>query len=188
MIYGKYQASRDAAWRCLIDFKISSLPINVAKLSAAAGIKVVANSATSYLKTGEFGLSILRDDQWIIVYDDFMPRQRSRFTVAHELGHIFLGHQLNANKYYRSFALDKPDEEIEADVFASRLLAPACVLWGLEVFSAAQIAEICDISNQSAQIRYERFETLKKRNKFLSSPLERQVYQNFYNFIQRNKK
>lgn len=189
MVYGRYKNSRNAAWQCLIDYKISSLPVNVVKIASAAGIKVIKNSTVPMLRSDEIGLSIAIDNQWFIIYDDTTSRQNSRFTIAHELGHIFLGHDLQGGVSFRRSGLNKPKpaKESEADIFASRLLAPACVLWGLEISCAEQISHLCDISLQRAQIRYKRFEKLQQRNKFLTSPLEQQVYKNFEKYIQSNK-
>lgn len=187
MIYGKYQYARDAAWQCLIDYCISSLPINILKLAKAMKIKVVKNSAVHKLKPDESGRSFFSNNQWVIVYNDLEPIQRCRFTIAHEIGHIVLGHKLKDGHYTRTFDLTKPAVEQEADIFASRLLAPACVLWALDLHTSQEIAQLCDISHQAAEIRAERMEILNRRNKFLLSPLERQVYKNFEKFINKQK-
>ena len=78
-------------------------------------------------------------------------------------------------------------QEYEAERFAMNLFAPACVLWGLDIHKAEDIAKICNISKQSAKKRADRMRTLYKRNKFLSSDLEKQVYQQFKKFIEENK-
>lgn len=78
-----------------------------------------------------------------------------------------------------------PTIEQQADAFAARLLAPACVLWALNVRTMTEIAELCDISNTAAQIRAERMKILYSRNKFLTSPLEKAVYDNFKEYIQK---
>lgn len=57
---------------------------------------------------------------------DFSPHRRCNFTLAHELGHIFLGHLL-----IPSSLKSKADilyEEWEADEFAARLLMPEILL------------------------------------------------------------
>lgn len=81
---------------------------------------------------------------------------------------------------------DRPIEQA-ANVFASRLLAPACVLWGCGAKTPEQIAALCGISHKAAQFRADRMEMLYKRNKFLSSPLEREVYRQFAAYIEENK-
>ena len=68
--------------------------------------------------------------------------------------------------------------------FTSNLLAPACVLWGLDIHTAEEISALCHISRQAAEFRAERMELLYERGKFLTSPLEQQVYDQFAPFIQ----
>lgn len=186
MIYGKYKNARNAAWRCLIDFNISELPVRPSLIANAAGIKVIENRVVHELAPHESGVSIFDGSQWYIVYDDENTNQRCRFTIAHELGHIFLGHELTKGYHARTFDTTKPATEQEADAFASRLLAPACVLWALNLHTAEEISRLCDISYTAAQIRAERMELLYKRNMFLTSPLERTVYKNFEGFIKEN--
>lgn len=189
MIYGKYKNARNAAWQCLIDYNVTSLPVSVLQVAKLAGIKVVKSSRTAdLLLKNEIGASIIINKQWYIVYNDSCSRQRCRFTVAHELGHIFLGHELkkrgNLTKTFKdsgSFA------EQEANIFASRLLAPACIIWALGLKTANEISAVCDISHSAAEFRAERMNTLYKRNRFLTSSLERKVYNNFNVFIQNSK-
>ena len=73
--------------------------------------------------------------------------------------------------------------EQAANRFAADLLAPACVLWGLDLHQAEDIARVCKISIQAAQFRAERMEILYQRNKFLLHPLERAVYRQFEPYI-----
>lgn len=75
------------------------------------------------------------------------------------------------------------DMEYQAERFAIDILAPACVLWGLNLHTTKDISEVCNISMASAQRRAERMETLYRRNMFLSHPLERQAFQQFKKFI-----
>lgn len=182
MIYGNYKKARNSAWQCLIDFNVTELPLKILGIAKNSGVKVVKNSEVNSLN-GESGKSYINNNQWLIVYNDKESLQRCKFTIAHELGHIFLGHTLKNEQYARTFDLTKSIEETEADIFASRLLAPACVLWGLDLHTPQEIASLCDISLQAAQIRSERMQILYERNKFLASPLERKVYENFKEFI-----
>ena len=179
MVYGKYKNARDTSWQCLIDYNVTSLPVKILDIAKRSGIKVIKNSLANKLITSQKGQSYINQDETIIIYDDTLPKTVIRYTVAHELGHIFLGHDL---------AYPTIEMENEANVFSSRLLAPACVLWGLNLHTPQEIATICDISLQSAEIRAERIKILYKRNKFLTSPLEKQVYENFKGFINEKRK
>lgn len=186
-IYGGYKKARNASWQALIDNKVYSLPVDVVRIVRDNGILLIKNSQADELRRGEAGISVFDGKQWYIVYDDLLPLGRKRFTVAHELGHIFLGHPLVAGFHARTTGGKLPQTESEANVFASRFLAPACVLWGLNVHTAADIARICEISAEAAEIRAKRMAALYKRNVFLASPLERQVYSQFERFIEQNR-
>lgn len=104
----------------------------------------------------------------------------------HEVGHYVLGH-LGDSALTRSESECRPEEEQAADRFAADVLMPACVLWGLDVRTPEEIAQLCNVSMRAAQIRAERMGVLYERNKFLLHPLERQVFEQFGKFIQNNK-
>ena len=178
MIYGKYRYARNSAWRCLIDYNVTSLPVKVLNIARRTGVRVIKNSIANELAENEKGHSYNKDNELIIIYDDTDPKTVMRFTIAHELGHIFLGHDLQNPTL---------SMENEANVFASRLLSPACVIWALDLHTPEEISKLCDISDKAAKIRAERMNILYERDKFLTSPLEKQVYENFKEFINRQK-
>ena len=62
---------------------------------------------------------------------------------------------------------------------------PATVLHILGIKSAEDIARICNVSMQSAEIRYERLLELEKRNMFNRHPLEKQVHSQFIDYIKK---
>ncbi len=186
-IYGVYKKARNASWQALIDNKVDSLPVDIVRIVHNNGILLLKNSQAHELRQGEAGISVFDGKQWFIVYDDLLPLGRKRFTVAHELGHIFLGHPLVAGFHARTTGGELPQTESEANVFASRFLAPACVLWGLNAHTAAEISRLCEISKEAAEIRAKRMAELYKRNMFLTSPLERRVYSQFEKFIEQNR-
>lgn len=124
------------------------------------------------------------DERVYICVSRTEPSARQRYTVLHELGHYLLGH-LGEVPLSRSESECRPAEEQAADHFAIGVLAPACVLWGLNLHTAEDIARVCGISMQAAQIRAERMELLRQRGMFLSHPLERKVYEQFRGFIEK---
>lgn len=188
--YGKYKNVRNAAWQCLIDFNVAELPVKVFRIAEMSGIKVIENSEVNgdnKLAQGELGKSIFEKGEWFIIFDETKPKHLCRYTIAHELGHIFLGHETKGDQHRRTFNTIKTEEETEADMFAARLLAPACVLWALDLYTPEEIFKVCDISLAAATNRAKRMDVLYKRNKFLVSPLERQVYKNFKKYIEKTK-
>ncbi len=64
------------------------------------------------------GLTLRQGDRALILYDDAIEnRGRVNWTIAHELGHVYLRHTEESQK-----------EQREADRFAAALLLPECVI------------------------------------------------------------
>lgn len=206
MTIKKYQEARDAVWALIIDLKINALPVKISDVFKALGIQL-----RTYSKNMDFineanligiaeksdGFTIYTGGKYTVFYDDTKPNKRIRFTLAHELGHVICKHLKDGMFSTRNTepSEDDPEEETQANIFASRLLAPACVLHELKLFSAEKISKVCDISMQSAGFRLERLMLLEERNErflktrghgcFYLSPLERQVHKQFGDFIDR---
>jgi Zn-dependent peptidase ImmA (M78 family) len=67
---------------------------------------------------------------------------RQRFTLAHELGHLFMGHQARVDLASDVFGTGSSPEEVEANYFAAEFLAPrAAVRSWLEERDLAPQAE-----------------------------------------------
>lgn len=82
----------------------------------ALDIKMVKNSQVNMLRKDQNGLAVYVGEQWYIIYDETMPLEEKRFTLAHELGHIFLNHKRKES------LLNDNAQEYEADIFAEGLL------------------------------------------------------------------
>lgn len=182
--YGIYKSTRNSSWRCLIDCNITELPIKPVKIAAFYGLTCLL--ATTAQLNGMSGMVEPVDNNIYISFNGDEPVTRQRFTIMHELGHYVLGH-LGDTPLSRSERECKPEEETAADRFAADMLMPACVLWGLGIHTAEDIARVCGVSIQAARIRAERMEVLYRRNMFLSHPLERQVFQQFKPWIDKCK-
>lgn len=179
MNYRDYKNSRDLAWRVLINEGVTELPVMVGKLCRSMGIRVVY-----YTPTDENdGYSTIIGGRAVIFVSKNCIPARQRFTCAHELGHILLGHVGQYKLVNREPSRGDNPIEHAANVFASRLLAPACVLWALDAKTPEEISALCQISHQAAAFRAERMAILYDRGKFLSSHLERQVYDQFGEYI-----
>ena len=188
MDYRKYQHSRNAAWQILIDHDASALPIRISALCKAMGIPIHLQDLS-----GGDSYSLMVDGRPVIVVNDQCSVQRQRFTAAHELGHIVLGHVGEYTLVNREPSPSDNSVEHEANVFASRLLAPAIVLRDLGVRSSEEIARLCDISAPAAAFRWERLQLLYERERqFLAErgrscfgmhPLEREVQAQFCDYI-----
>lgn len=83
----------------------------------------------------------------LVLYNADIPLTRRRFTLAHELGHIYLGHEDDAD-----------EQEREADRFAAQLLMPRILvdqlvrLWGKNL-PAEELAAVFGVSHAAAKNR-----------------------------------
>lgn len=178
MTYDIYKTARDEAWKFLIDNHVDSLPVKLSAICRQKGIALFYDRDKKYLSEKERGCTFtdnMGKFKIVLNPDDSMVIQR--YTIAHELGHIWLGH-------FTEKSMSNLDMEYQAERFAIDILAPACVLWRLNLHTAKDISEVCNISMSAAQRRAERMEVLYKRNMFLSHPLERQVFQQFRQLIE----
>ena len=189
MNYQIYKNARDTAWNFLIENNVTSLPIVFSGICRTNNIKLMRYVGDEYFADDERGVAYFDNGSPCILVNGNDELCVQRYTIAHELGHIYLGHLSSGNSCHRlSGTRNDPrnSSEYQAERFAMNILAPACVLWALNVRTPKDISELCDISIYDAAIRAERMGRLYKRNKFLSSELEKKVYENFKPFIIRN--
>ena len=141
-----------------------SLPVDLSELAAANGIKLISyedcaatydmDIAAMYRSISHLGFSFRDEDHFIcVVNEKACGKQRRRWTTAHELAHVFLGHV--SSKHHKEL-------EQAADSFAARLLAPMCVLHFCGVSSAEEIARLTGLSMQAAAIRLGELSTLRR--------------------------
>lgn len=182
--YGIYKGARNGSWRFLIDYKVNRLPVDLNMVAKTMELKI-RKDTSGILLPSERGATITDGNKTYILLKPSSV-EAMRYTTAHELGHIFLGHPMINGRYGRTFIIDNP-LEYQAERFAIDILAPACVLWGLNLHTPEEISKVCNISLSSATKRAIRMEELYKRNMFLSHPLEREVFKQFEKFIEENK-
>lgn len=191
-MYTNYKIARDTAWKTLIEVGITYLPLRLSLIAKYYGIQIISYGDSGQNRSeNEDGYSTKLNGQLIIFYNQLKPKQRIRFTIAHELGHCILGHVVDNEYTYRyNSETDryKDLKEIQANVFARDILMPATILHSLNASSAEDIANICNVSMQSAAIRYNRLLELNKRGMYNRHPLERQVYYQFKDYIEKECK
>lgn len=121
--------------------------------------KIVKQLAELYeeIMYTDWGFTILFNGKYMIFYDDTIKLSAQRFTIAHEVGHIVLQHLLQS---------DATTREMEANLFASKLLMPLEVLKACKIDSKEEIVALCGVSFLSASYRFEKinFESCGKTN------------------------
>lgn len=105
----------------------TSIPIDPTRIAQHLGVRVVVKDFSEELS----GVLIRKGNASTIAVSASDGPLRRRFTVAHECGHLALGHQgeifidkqvINRRDGNSSLAID--DQEIEANQFAASLLMP----------------------------------------------------------------
>ncbi|MBM6724317.1 ImmA/IrrE family metallo-endopeptidase [Pseudoflavonifractor phocaeensis] len=194
MSYGNYKNARDAAWKTLIECGISSLPVRPSEICRhynwvladyINGKQSIELLGLSELKEKTDGFCAVTENHIYIFYDSSLPVGRQRFTISHEIGHLMLGHvgPGTATIENREPTGTEREEETQANQFAARLLAPACVLHEVGATTAEEIRRLCGISMQAAEYRAKRMKDLEKRGRYYTSPLEREVIRQFHSYI-----
>ena len=196
MNYDDYKRARNLSWRVLLDTGTRDLPVKVSRICGAYGVTLRSYQAGAPLIQAldleaqcgaSDGFTVRSGGYCYVFYNAEQPPGRVRFTIAHELGHVLLGHlgEGEHTVYNREPSPEDAPEEHTANVFASRLLAPACVLHALGAVTPEQIAAACDISLAAARFRAGRMGVVEQRGKYGASPLERQVLTQFQPYIDR---
>ena len=121
----RYDEIREEVANLIEDFGIEVYPFSIWRLLRKMGIRVVPYSLLEGSLRDEVervwpdAFTFRPDDfdpsRTIVFYNDSKSRGRIRFTLAHELGHLVLGHPNS----------DDPQLEAEANFFANYFLAPA---------------------------------------------------------------
>jgi len=94
-------------------------------------------------------------NKYIVMFNDsqYIPEESKAFTIAHELGHILIGHLtiLESFKIFNSSDSNQHFER-EANYFAASVLSPAPVLSCLDPKSALAVRNISGLSLRAAEI------------------------------------
>ena len=137
-----------AAQRCLRELHGDTLPVDVLKITRGLGVHVVDNTAArnvgEYLKGSELGKCMTDGKTWVVIFDDTQPLETKRFTVGHEIGHIYLDHA-------GEIARLKLDHERQADEFAAQLLCPGNELRRRRLTEAEEVARVCKVPIEAAR-------------------------------------
>ena len=119
------------------------------------------------------GCTLKKDSAYIVLYhNEERKKDRLNFTLAHEIGHIYLKHQSDGDL-----------EEIEANFFAAELLMPESVLRYLirqnNGLRAEDLHEWFYVTRMAAE---KRLQTLKRKYD-LPSPQDREILRRFLPYL-----
>lgn len=151
--------------------KAVSSPINLTKVLKKYNIEL----HEEILEDEVSGMLIIKENSKHIIVNTLHSNNRKNFTIAHELGHLFLHHKEGEDKlfidkrtYHRASKQiigTSYTEEREANIFASCLLMPKAQIksyivenfneWatGLDEYDISKLAQDFSVSEQAMMIR-----------------------------------
>ena len=164
------------------------LPVDLLKIISESGISLIPYSNFYTNKNikqkilyylSHDGFSIKKDGKYIIFYnDEIKNKKRIRWTLAHELIHIYSGH-LEENFINFDPKLDK-----YVDYQTVKLLCPTIILKLCNIKTPKEIQKLCDVSLAVSQNAYQRLLS-KKDYQFYNFTIEEQkLAYNFSKFIE----
>lgn len=120
---------------------IKSFPVDVSAIVTALGYRLLTYREAAADETQLRKMKMISGDAFvirkskIICYNDQVPsKNRIRFSLAHEVGHIVM----------------LTDKEDVADTFAAALLAPKSIIFARQITTAKKISETFEISVTAA--------------------------------------
>lgn len=152
---GTYEAIKERVVDLLDDYGVTRYPLDVFELVGRMGIRLVPYSLldgerrSAAFEYSDDAFRIVSPDhsEAFIFYNDAMPLERARYSVAHELAHVVLEHG----------SRDGDDEiESEADFFAAYLLMPVPLVYALCSPNPEEVSVFFGTSRQSATFAVER--------------------------------
>ena len=174
-----YKSGIKKAMEVLVEFDILQTPVCFTQIFSALSNEIRLMRYSEYMKRCQCSLedtiAVMQSSdgaciykpyvgKYLIFYNDVDPRmgRRERFTIAHELGHYFLGHLEKAGTNILSRGELSESEysryEREADIFARNLLSPAPLAYRVFYYSSREEAytntqKVFGISYQAAVTR-----------------------------------
>jgi Zn-dependent peptidase ImmA (M78 family) len=167
-----YSYARDMARKVIRDNDLTEVPTDLVKIFSRLELEYVQLTDPN---DDDGAIIWIEEKPKIAVLNIARPLQRQRFTLAHELGHIFLNHQ-HRDSYNPEEIREqgetgkstKPEIEKEPDAFAAELLVPYEQLkkYSQDMNNIEKLANTFKVSKQVmtlAVMHYWKYVTRKKK-------------------------
>ena len=172
-----YKISLEKSYELLEDAEISEIPIDLNKIIDCFSNEISVKTYSEYMNDANCSLQDVIDffdsdlgacsyrpdtNKYIIYYNDVDKSDNwIRFTIAHELGHIFIGHhQMHGVDVLSRKGVGKhkyEELEKEANNFARNLLSPAPLAEQVVVFekkkNPSTLSDLFSITVPAAEVR-----------------------------------
>lgn len=148
-----------------------SFPLEPKELLTGSGVHVKFSSYDHYAKVtnstydeiidvcgSPYGCTQadLSTNRYLVLYNEspeYTVPGRTRWTIAHEVGHIVLKH--HSVMKFSSLTIPKKRLELEADYFAASVLCPMPLFRFFKISSEKDVRKIFGLSKEAAKNRWE---------------------------------
>lgn len=156
----RYEEIRSIVADIYYEYGITNLPVNTFQLAEKMQIAIneygdfCVDEQNKMRFASEDGFSYIESygPRWHIIYNFDALGERAGFTLAHEIGHIVLGHKVPSL-----------EAEAEADAFAQQLLVPEAVLIYLNLQDIFRVRSIFNVSKKCAKTCLDVLKVRKER-------------------------
>ena len=165
-------SAKETAKKLLKRYGISP-PVNLHKLAEDLKVRIHYKILPANLDgwTVELNTALVKEPRYLMLINSRRLKVRQRFTIAHEIGHIVLGHfEIKSKALCKHRKITEEDNykyEMEADSFASELLIPTPHLLKLaKEGKNKNINKLCSfygVSKQAMEIKLEKIERIVKK-------------------------
>ena len=192
--YPRYAYARQRAYQLLCELEIDRLPVDPWKIAEALPNVHICKWTVLRDNCGDPDPLFINKEgadaktqhlrgqaDYLVVYDDRVENyQRVRWTIAHEIGHIVLGHlvSFDATALCRGTLTEAEYKvlEREADTFAVNLLVPMTIINRLpSIKTKADFMELCDLSGKASDNCMEELRMLKSGQK-IPFPIRQRIF------------
>lgn len=111
--------------------------------------------------------------EWYIFYNDYNCFQRQRWTIFHEIGHIYLGH-------FEDDFMTYEEKESEANFFAKYSIAPPPLINITDCKSPSDIADNFYVSGEASVYIFTYFQKWKNYGPLEYEPFEIKMLEQFH--------
>ncbi len=120
------------------------------------------------------GCTLIRGTTHLVLYHDGeRKRDRLNFTLAHEVGHIYLGHRT-----------DGDIQEVEANFFAAELLMPESVVrYMIRRNHGARAEDLHEWFYVTLTAAQKRLQTLRRKGGFSPTAADREILRRFLPYL-----
>lgn len=146
--------ARNAARKIHRDFK-PSFPVSIEDILAHFQFSVLEID----INQDEISALVDLDNKYIGVNKSHSDT-RKRFTLAHELGHIYMNHKESRNTEFQKRKGKKEPYEIEADEFAAELLMPLSELKRVKDKEISEILKHFNVSKGALFVQMSKYKLI----------------------------